>query len=185
VNNPGHSIVGNDGCCIFVLADQCFPPVLPAAGAGGSIPIIGIENGTVNELAKLMVDVFAGAHIRVGSLILLSSVSHLAAAGTAAYTESIVQATKYLLSSFSDKVTVRLGVPVLAAGVGELSLVRSLLEVAAWVDSLPTKEQWPSEARKAFVLSIKNGGTGNAVQAEKTIFQVPVSLTTFEKKNCL
>jgi hypothetical protein len=132
-----------------------------------------------------MVDVFAGAHIRVGSLILLSSVSHLAAAGTAAYTESIVQATKYLLSSFSDKVTVRLGVPVLAAGVGELSLVRSLLEVAAWADSLPTKEQWPSEARKAFVLSIKNGGTGNAVQAEKTIFQVPVSLTTFEKKNCL
>jgi hypothetical protein len=129
-----------------------------------------------------MVDAFAYAHIRVGSLILLSSVSQLAAAGTAAYTESIVRATKYLLSSFSDKVTVCLGVPVLAGCVEELSLVLSLLEVATWQGSLPTKEQWPSEARKAFVLSIKSGGTGNAIQAEKTVCQLPVSLTTFEKK---
>jgi hypothetical protein len=72
----------------------------------------------VNELAKLMVDVFACVQIKVGSLILISSVSHLAAVGTAAYTESLVRASKYLLSSFQDKVTVRLGVPVLLGARG-------------------------------------------------------------------
>jgi hypothetical protein len=117
--NPAHHIlsgVSKDCCSVFVLSDQCFPPAVPALGAGDCINIIRIENGSVNELARLFVDVFAGAQIRVGSLILLNSVSHLAVVGTAAYAESLVRAAKYLMTSFGGKVSVKLGVPVLLEG---------------------------------------------------------------------
>jgi hypothetical protein len=181
-DNPGHTIIGNEGASIFVLSDQCFPAALPAAGAGGCIPILRLENGTVNELAKLMLDVFAGTQIRVGSLILISSVSHLAAVGTAAYAEALVRASKFLLSGFSDKVTVRLGIPVLLGGAGDSTLVRSLLELEAWADSLPSKDQCLTETRAVLKLSLTNGGVGKVVQAEKLIFQLPISLSTFEKK---
>jgi hypothetical protein len=131
-----------------------------------------------------MLDVFTGAQIKVGSLILISSVSHLAAVGTAAYAESLVRASKFLLTGFSDKVTVRPGIPVLLGGAGDSSLVRSLMELEDWANSLPSKEQCFPEARSAYMLSLENGGVGKAVQAEKIVLQLPISLSTFEKKNC-
>jgi hypothetical protein len=136
----------------------------------------------VNELARMMVDVFTGTRVGVGSLILIDSVSHLAAVGTAAYTECVVRASKYLMNSFEGKITVRLGVPVLLGGVGEPSLIRSLQDVAAWADGLPSKEQFPSQTRKAFCLSMSNKSNGKALSAEKQILQVPVSILSFEKK---
>jgi hypothetical protein len=81
-----------------------FPAALPTAGPGGCIPILRIENGSINELAKMFVDVFTGAEICVGAEILLNSVSHLAAMGTAAYAESFVRAAKFLMASFDGKV---------------------------------------------------------------------------------
>jgi hypothetical protein len=121
---------------VFILSDQCFSPVLPATGAGECINIIRIENGTVNELACLLVDVLTGTQLKVGSLILLHSVSHLSAVGTAAYAESMMRAIKFILTSFGGKVVIRPGVPILLGGEEDLSLARSLLEVAAWTDDL-------------------------------------------------
>jgi hypothetical protein len=183
-DRPAHGISGGeqDAPMVFVLSDQCFAPALPAAGDGGCIPILRIENGSVNELAKLFVDVFTGTQLKVGSLILISSVSHLAAVGTAAYAEALVRAAKFLLNSFNGKVTVRPGVPVLLGGVGDMSLMRSLTEVAAWVDSLPLQEQALPNARSAFKLCLTNGSVGKAVQAEKSKLQLPVSLYSFEKR---
>jgi hypothetical protein len=134
-------------------------------------------------LAKLFVDVFTGAQIRVGSVILLNSVAHLAAVGTAAYAESFVRAAKYIMTSFGGKVSVRMGVPVLLGGAADSAVVRSLLEVAAWVDGLTaTKDDFLRNTRDAFRLCLKNSGIGQAVQAEKLVLQLPVNLLTFEKK---
>jgi hypothetical protein len=184
-NRLAHSIIksGSDHCSVFILSDQCFPPVLPAVGPGDCINIIRIENGSVNELAKLFVDVFAGAHIPVGSLILLVSVSQLATIGTAAYAENFVRASKFLSSSFSDKVVVRPGVPVLLGGATGIPVVRSMLEVAAWADNLSGTEKFPSKSRKAMLLCLTNAGVGPAVQAESFILQLPIGLHTFEKKS--
>jgi hypothetical protein len=144
--------------------------------------VIRIANGTVNKIAKLFVEVFAGIQIRVGALILLSSVSHLAAVGVAAYTESFVRAAKFLMTSFSDKVAVRPGVPVLLGGIRDPALMRSMMDLAAWTDSLMSKEQSPQEARKALSLCIQDRATGPAVTAEKLLVQLPVGVLTFEKK---
>jgi hypothetical protein len=110
-NGETHSIL--DRTSVFVLADQCFPPVLAAAGGGGCVNIICIENGSLSELSRLFVDLLVGASVRVCSLILMLSVSHLAAVGTAAYAENFVRAARTINTSMAGKVTVQTGVPVL------------------------------------------------------------------------
>jgi hypothetical protein len=133
------------------------------------------------ELARMFVDFMAGAKVRVGSLILLSSVSHLAAVGTAAYTENFVQAAKHIGQCMMGKVAVRVGVPVLLGGVEGSSLVRSLYEVAAWADSMPIMaDQFP---KQAFLLALKNNGVGTTVHVDSFTLQLPIGLATFEKKN--
>jgi hypothetical protein len=125
----------------------------------------------------------AVAKVRVGSLILLSSVSHLAAVGTAAYTESFVRAAKHIGQCMMGKVAVRVGVPILLGGVEGSSLVRSLHEVAAWADSMPIMaDQFPKLARQAFLLALKNNGVGTTVHVDSFTLQLPVGLATFEKK---
>jgi hypothetical protein len=152
-------------------------------GDGDCVNIIRIEHGTVNELAKLFVDTFTGAQVKVGSLILLFSASHLATSGTASYTEAVVRAAKFILSSFGGKVAVRLGVPVLLEGTKDFSLVRSLAEVAAWADGLlASKENVLSSTRRVMLLCIKNSGSGKIIQVQRQLCQLPVSLTSFEKK---
>jgi hypothetical protein len=182
---PPHHILNETSagaCTVFVLADQTFPAVLPAMGASDCINIIRVENGTVNEMARLFVDVFTGAQVRVGSLILIHSVSHLAAVGTATYAESLVVGTKFILTSFGGKVTVRPGVPVLLGGLENHALSRSLEEVAAWTDGLSaTKENQLKNTRAAFVQCMHQHGEGIPVPAETFTFQLPVGLQSFEK----
>jgi hypothetical protein len=55
--------------------------------------------------------------------------------------------------------------------------------VAAWADSLASSsEQFPLTARKQFLHCLKKNGVGPAVQAESFTIQLPVSLSSFEKK---
>jgi hypothetical protein len=178
-----HSILDVNSS-VYILSDQCFPAVLPAAGDGGCINIIRIENGSLMELARLFVDLMIGVQVRVGSLILLSSVSNLAAVCTAAYAESLVRAGRHIGQSMQGKVTVRVGVPILLGGAEGSSLVRSLHEVAAWTSGLPAaSDQFPASARQAFLLTLKNNGVGSTIQAENFTLQLPVNLNSFEKKN--
>jgi hypothetical protein len=61
--------------------------------------------------------------------------------------------------------------------------VRSLYEVAAWTDGLPAmSDQFPANARQAFLLTLKNNGVGNTVQVDNFVMQLPVSLNSFENK---
>jgi hypothetical protein len=57
------------------------------------------------------------------------------------------------------------------------------MELADWADSLPAREQTLSTAKNAFQLCLENWGIGKAAQAEKIVMQLPISLSTFEKKN--
>jgi hypothetical protein len=41
------------------------------------------------------------------------------------------------------------------------------------------------DARKAFGICLMNGGIENAIQAEKIIFQLPISLLTFVEEKTL
>jgi hypothetical protein len=73
-----------------------------------------------------------GFAIPVGAVVLISSVSHLAAAGAAAYAEDyrVVQAV------YSNGITVLHGIPFLLSGLHSHGTIRALLEIDAWYTNM-------------------------------------------------
>jgi hypothetical protein len=77
---------------VFLLTDQCYPPVLPAHGGAICVRIIRREYGSLNQLAAELMDLARGKTIEKESLVLLFSGTHLAKVGTTAYVEDLVAA---------------------------------------------------------------------------------------------
>ena len=103
----GKGETGDELMRVFLLLDQNFPAALPVSGPGSCNGIIWVEYGSLKEIARTFVDVVAGHGVRVGSLLLLGSVSAIAELGTAGYAEDLVRTAKYLLDSLDGKVQVR------------------------------------------------------------------------------
>jgi len=183
IENEGSTSSGG-GSGIFFLTDQNFPPILPASGAGNCANIIRVENGTLMEIAEAMVGAVAGNAIKVGSLLVISSASFLAEVGLAGYAEELVRVTKFLLTSFENKVSVRMGVPLLLDGTNDPMLVRSMADLAAWsIEGLRDKrELFPDLSMKAMLVTLKNLGVGEPLVDYFTRVRLPVSLTSYEKK---
>jgi hypothetical protein len=97
---------------VFVLTDQCFPPYLTGGNFGNCIQIVRVEFATLMELGRVFVDIFTGTSLPVGSVVILSSASHLASVGTAGYAEDMARCSKYLLQAFSNNIIVKHGVPI-------------------------------------------------------------------------
>jgi hypothetical protein len=72
---------------VTVLADHCFSPTLTVNdhSSGNCLALMRIEHGDLHELADLFFSLTDIYKIQRGSIILLSSVSHLAQAGLDAY----------------------------------------------------------------------------------------------------
>jgi hypothetical protein len=82
----------DDSPIVFVLSDQCFPPVLSPEGEGECIKIMRIEDGRIMELLDAFIDATKGFVIPAGSVVVLCSASHLAALGTEAYAAEFSEA---------------------------------------------------------------------------------------------
>ncbi len=92
----GKKSEGNDGTnqappC-FVLSAQNFPSVIPVEGEGDCFKIIQVENASLSDLTTVVLAALEGFTVPAGTVVLISSVSHLAAVGTAAYAEDLVRA---------------------------------------------------------------------------------------------
>ncbi len=66
------------------FATKISPPVLPC-GNGECLKIVRIENGSLKELVTCFLDITRGKGFPTGSLILLTSVSHLQMRGLSGY----------------------------------------------------------------------------------------------------
>jgi hypothetical protein len=64
--------------------------------------------------------------------VLISSLSHLAAVGTAAYAEDLVKAFKAVRAVYSTGVNIMHGIPFPLSGIEDPSTIRSLLEISTW-----------------------------------------------------
>jgi hypothetical protein len=127
----------------FVLSDQKFPSVIPVEGDGDCFKLLQVENASLTDLTTVFLAALEGFTVPTGSVVLLSSVSHLAAVGTAAYAEDLVRAYKAVRAVYSNGITVMHGVPLLLSGLHCYSTIRSLLEIGTWyqsVTALSTKE---------------------------------------------
>jgi hypothetical protein len=68
----------------FVLSDQNFPAVIPVEGQGDCFKILLLENASLSDLMTVLLAALEGFTVPAGTVVLIGSVSHLAAVGMAA-----------------------------------------------------------------------------------------------------
>jgi hypothetical protein len=117
---------------VIWLTDDSMPPVLPVGGGQGCIKIVRLESGTLQELAEGLVRILSGRQVAAGSVVLLSSVANMAAAGTNGYVEDLVAAIKFLKSHLGDHITYGPLPNIMINGCSDGSVIRTSLEVAMW-----------------------------------------------------
>jgi hypothetical protein len=134
-----HSVVGaeNGEPVVLVITDQNFPPVLYSGDGGNCIGVVRVEHGSIRDIGFLVADLLDGVVLPTGSVILVGSVSDLARQGVSGYTEELARTIRILrekLEKKGSKVQVGAMPPVLLGGVNSFNLMRSILEVEAWVE---------------------------------------------------
>jgi hypothetical protein len=75
---------------VIWLADQSMPPCLLVESTQQCVKIIRLESGKLQELAEGLVRTLLGRQIAAGSSVLMTSVTNMAAAGTAGYAEDLL-----------------------------------------------------------------------------------------------
>jgi hypothetical protein len=148
------------------------------------VQVIRIKFASLMELTKTFIDLLVGSSLLVGSIVLLSSASHLASIGTAGYAEDMARCSKLLLQTFRESITVKHGIIIMLNGTNSDELIRYLFELDGWLSNLNGLDSFPSNARKAALLALKNSGSGNNLCSPVRL-RLPVSLTSFEKQTFL
>jgi hypothetical protein len=165
---------------IFVLADQGFPGgVVPAPG-GGCVAVIRRECGSLADLTDLFCEVTAGCDIPAGSVILLSSLSHLADVGVQSYAEDLSRAVNRLARTFRGGLMVLPGILFPPVEMSDPGLIRSLADILCWFAKISsvTEGGGPvlSECYSQLVDLLRSNGTGTELATYGVRYRLPHSL---------
>jgi hypothetical protein len=127
--------VGYNTPPVFVLTDQNFSPMVPAGGEGDGtcLKIIQIEHDNLAELAGAFLKITKGFSIPAGTVVLLSSASHMALVGTAEYAAEFVRANIKLREALAGGVRVIHSVPLLLGGTDSIPAIRTMAEISQWI----------------------------------------------------
>ncbi len=188
---------GNDGTgqsppC-FVLSDQNFPAVIPVEGDGDCCKILQVENASLSDLTTVFLAALEGFAVPAGAVVLISSISHLAAVGAAAYAEDLVRAYRAVRAVYGKGITVLHGIPFLLSGLHSHSTIRALLEIDARYTSMSahsTKELSSSHTLFTATLRAKKQdssasehGTPDVSRApERFLLKMPQNLHSYDKQ---
>ena len=179
----------------FVLADQCFPPALPTSGEGDCLAITRIENGNLNELVGAFLGLASGYDIPYGTVVVISSLSHLSRVGTAAYAEDMVRSVARFKEAYGGAVRVVHGFPVIAGGLDDQSAIRALLEIDLWLGDIDrrrtnslaetstffVKEYYTPSHGTSTDISTKSTMTLTLTASASTGLKLPTSLHSLDK----
>ncbi len=182
-----HSVVGaeNGEPVVLVIADQNFPPVLYSGDGGACIGVVRVEHGSIRDIGFLVADLLDGMMLPTGSVILVGSVSDLARQGVSGYTEELTRTIRILREKQEKKggkVQVGAMPPVLLGGVNSFNLMRSILEVEAWVEKLVGGEGALLHKTRAEVVNWMWGsGLGKRKNVEERLHTVPKGVEGYDK----
>jgi hypothetical protein len=128
-----------------------------------------------------LVDVFLeltkGFAVPAGTVLLISSASHMAAVGTVEYAAEFVRARVRVGKTFTNGVRVLHGVPLLLGGTGNTAAIRTLAEIDQWVRQTARVNHDISATRTLWGKLIRTVEHGN--DAKQTI-RLPISQDTLE-----
>ncbi len=122
-----------------MLSDHCFSPSLRITdhSNGDCIAIARVEHGILFELADLFFSLTDNYKIQRGSIILLSSVSHLAHSGLDAYAADMASVIGRIKTRLSGTVEAFPITPLLLGGCEDQCLTRVVFDVCLWLKSIP------------------------------------------------
>jgi hypothetical protein len=127
------------GPVVFVLSDQHFPANIPADSAGECLRILRLENGTLGELADELLRIAPMGGLPKGSVILFGSTAYLSVISAEHYAREWAKNRNWLLERLGE-ILILPGIPLSSSGISERCVIRGILDVAAWFDSLPDPE---------------------------------------------
>jgi hypothetical protein len=122
-------------------------------GDGECLKILQIEDGTLVELVEAFLDLTKGFLVPAGSVVVLSSASHLARVGTAAYAADFVGVRGRLVGVMGGGIELVHGFPIFLSGTEDSALIRSIADIAHWLEGISTGRDI-SKARRAFLSCI-------------------------------
>jgi hypothetical protein len=121
------------------LSDQHFPPNIPADEAGECIRVLRVENGSVTELADELLRICLAGGLPNGSIILFGLLSQLAVDSVEKYAADWVRNRNWIKDRMGDVMVVPF-IPLSATGIEDRVVIRSMIDLAAWYDTLEEPE---------------------------------------------
>jgi RNase H-like domain found in reverse transcriptase/Integrase zinc binding domain/Integrase core domain len=101
-------------------------------GGAGCVHVVRLECGTPNELADLFADLVGGCSIPAGTVVLISSWTHLADVGLGAYCEDICRVIAKMGRIFHGGLVVLPGLTFPPGPVGDPYLLKNLADQQMW-----------------------------------------------------
>jgi uncharacterized membrane protein YgcG len=171
---------------VFVLADQSFPGGLAVPVSAGCVSIVREEYGSPDSLAELFIELTRGYCIPTGSVVLISSLSHLADTGLAAYTEDLNLAVHKLNRVFRGGLVVLPGIIFPPGSMADGVLIREMAALLSWSADVAklTSEGGPVLNGCFFELRdhLRCLGAGDGQAVSGVRYRLPRLLGTFERK---
>jgi hypothetical protein len=165
-------------------------------GEGDCFKVLQVENASLSDLTTVFLAAVEGFTMPAGTVVLISSLSHLAAVGTAAYAEDLVKAFKAVRAVYSTGVNIMHGIPFPLCGIEDPSTIRSLLEISTWypgVTSHSTKELSSTLSTLTSKLRQKKQPISDTAPStpvenrapERFLLKMPQNLHSYEKQICV
>jgi hypothetical protein len=124
---------------VFVLSDQNFPATVPVQNCGGEcLKIFRIEDSSLVELANGFLEAARGFAVPAGSVLVLTSASHLAWVGAGAYAQDFLATRQKLRAAYRGGVEVLHCIPLLVSGVNETVAAAAIREFFLWLRQAST-----------------------------------------------
>jgi hypothetical protein len=158
----------------IILSDQNFAPQLPVSGQQLCIKVLRIENGGLIKLAEELLARVGNRRVPPGSLILLSSVTHLANVGLSAYIADYLEAIKILHERLGKETRIAALPPLLIGGCSNSVVVRELLEFTTWAEHYDANN--PGMMEDTFMvakLMLHDSGEGKQTSLEMKRCRLP------------
>ena len=104
--------------------------------------IIRIEDGTLGDLLSCFRKTVGKVRLPVGSLILISSLSHLARVGVAAYAADLQGILSSIEEDYGSRVRAVHGLPLVSEDIEDSGTARSLLDVLDWLEHIDKRARY-------------------------------------------
>jgi len=170
---------------VILVTDQDHPPYVETEAC---IPSIRVEDGSLSELLRILNRITHDIRLPSGTVVYLSSLSHLEKVGAAGYAADMVDTLNKIESDYNGHVRPLVGMPALEHTVSNPALIRHIHDTLSWMKEVDKKARYHLEVSTAnyleHVIYEKNETESELCESELPL-QLPPSMRSYEKINMI